>query len=184
MQSGKMPIWADARAFDICVMYTLPTCAVHKPSPFTGLSICSAKWPSPYYLFPLQFMKAYAYGGLYWYLDWSWLCLYTGQPRKKNDNDWLGRLTFCIGFVEYLVQAKLHVRLSWVSTEQIFMHLCRDVQNSVSFFRNVSLPIILSILRIEQCPDGTYYPLPPPKKSTFIVLPCLPTLPNCYSENS
>ncbi len=158
MQSGKMPIWANDRAFDICVMYTLPTCTVYKLSHFTGLSICSAKCPSLYYLFPLYCMKSLHIEA---YICWLVLTvLYCscilGQPRKKNDNDWLGRLTFCIGFVEYLVQAKLHVRLSWVSTEQIFMHLCRDVPNSVfHFFAMFPHQIILRILRIEQCPVGT-----------------------------
>jgi hypothetical protein len=99
--------------------------------------------------------------------DCALLYLY-GSTNEKNDNDWLGGLTFCIGFVEYLVQAKLHVRLSWVSTEQIFMHLCicicvfvsehsyRNVPNPVfSFFAMFPHQIILRILRIEQCQIGT-----------------------------
>jgi hypothetical protein len=112
--------------------------------------------------------------------DCALLYLYTGQPMKKNDNDWLGGLTFCIGFVEYLVQAKLCVRLSWVSRYsciRVGMFPTRCFLFSQCFLAKSYCAFCgLSSAKMVRKKCSTIPP--PPQKSTFSVLPCLPPEPS------
>ncbi len=100
-----------------------------------------------------------------------------------------GGLTFCIGFVEYLVQANLHVRLSWVSRyscncvgkfrTRCFLFSQCFLTNHAEHFADWAMPSWY--VKIAVLP-------PPPKKKHLYRAPLFTniglSLPNCSTENS
>ncbi len=85
--------------------------------------------------------------------DCALLCMYAGSTKEK-EWQWLAgwiNILHRICEIPCPSQAACTAKLG----EQIFMHLCRDVPNSVfPFFAMFPYQIIPSILRIEQCPLG------------------------------